>query len=245
MQRRASDLAQELGTNAIGFEADVTNEDDVDRVIQETLDKFGKITGVFTSAGIIRPLESFLDTSLDNMMKVFRVNTLGVFLLIKKVVKKLLERNEDELAIVCMSSIASVRADIAPICYSVSKAGVNALVIAIQDALLEDERTKRMRINSVVPAGVLTPMSMRVAEKLNEKRQYVNFDYEKFDHSEPEDLAKIVAFLLSKDSSRIKGQNYICDGGLINQTGLRLKTKPPRKNKNKAIALSADGTVKL
>lgn len=178
---------------------------------------------------------------MDSMLTSFKVNLMGSFLMVKTACRKLMALGRDELSVVCTSSIASIRADVAPIDYSISKAGLLALVRSVQDFMLCDPRMRQMRINAIVPGGVMTEMVMNVMRNLTEKREYIEgFDREKFNYAEPGAIAKIVLFLLSPESQHLKGQAIVCDGGLTNSLGLRLKKAKKRSIKNTS---HTDGTA--
>jgi len=219
------ELAEELGLNkCLAFEADVSNEDHVDKVISETIEKFGGLDCVFSNAGILRAHESFIETSTDSLLKTFKVNLMGSFLMVKMACRKLIALEREDLSVVCTSSIASIRADVAPIDYSISKAGLLALVRSAQDFMLSDPRMRRMRVNAILPGGIVTDMWTSMAQNFIDRKEYVEgFDSKKFNNAEPQNIAKIVLFLLSPESQHIRGQAIVCDGGWSNSLGMKIK----------------------
>jgi len=233
----AAELAQELGAeNACGFAIDISNEKAVVNVIDEIFHKFGTVHALFCNAGILLPYCHYTDVKSDDLYKVFNVNTMGAFFFIQNITRKLIVLQQEELTVLCTSSIASIRSDVAHLGYSMSKALINSMVKQIQDMMLNKKETRQMRINAILPAGILTSMAMGTAQNLIETEQHVTgFDYEKFEHADPLDIAEHALFLLSSASSRIKGQCIVVDGGLTNTIGLRVRKKI-KKIKNPQIS---------
>ena len=128
------------------------------------------------------------------------------------------------------ASIAAVRADLTPVAYAASKGAVLSLVIAANDRLTEDG-DKSVRVNAIVPGGVLTPVVMGVAQDLESQGlELKGYDMQKYPPIMPEDIANVVLFMLSDESSPIRGASIACDLGMTTSMGSQ---PPPVKKQAK------------
>lgn len=97
-----------------------------------------------------------------------------------------------------------------------SKGSLLSLIVAANDRLLLDN----VRINGIMPGGVMTPMAQNVAIDMDQKGYvFKGFDFEKYGHADPEHIAHVVMFLASDDSAAIKGSVIVADGGMSNSMG--------------------------
>merc|ERR1711907_723489 len=158
-------------------------------------------------------------------MRALKVNTLGAFFAIKHASAAM----EDGGSIIVTASIAAIRADVTPLEYAASKGAVISMVRASADRLLGDG----VRVNCVVPGGVVTNITSQVAMEMDERGQSLKgYDMEAFPPADPFEIGKVVRFLASEDSSFINGQAIVADGGMSNSMGFRL-TKKRRDIANK------------
>ena len=118
---------------------------------------------------------------------------------------------------ICTASIAAIRADMAPLEYSASKAGVKSLVQSVGDRVAGTG----VRINAILPGFTVTQLTSNFHQNLTKTgHNVVGFDAEKFAPAMPEDIASIVLFLADENvSGFIQGQTIIADGGLSNSMG--------------------------
>jgi len=189
---------------------------------------FGRIDTYFANAGIMPQYTSIEDTTEESFMRCLRVNTLGPFLAIKHA-SKAMETAEEGGAIICTASIAAIRADVTPLEYSASKGAVISMVRSSADRLLGSG----IRVNCVVPGGVVTSITTQVAQEMDNRGQSLKgYDMESFPPADPTAVAKVVRFLASEDSEFVNGQAIVADGGMSNSMGFRLvKKKKDFKNK--------------
>src|SRR5947207_2071749 len=184
---------QALGVQALGVQADVTHADEVDRLVQQTLDRFAKIDILVNNAGtgilklFVENTEADWDLTLD-------VNLKGVFLCCRRVVPEMSKQYSG--AIVNIASIAAFHYTVPHVPYAASKAGVVALT---RDLAYEVGRVG-IRVNAIAPGPIETPMSQAVSA---EQRQGIMRTVPLGRMGQPEDIGQAAAFLASDAASFI------------------------------------------
>ncbi len=210
-EKELSDLRQEAkpsGGLIKSYLADICEESQVDRIVNDTFDQFGQIDVLINSAGIIMN-GSVENTNLDEWDKMMNINLRSLFFLMNRCVP-FLEKTQGN--IVNVSSVAGLRAFPNVIAYCVSKAAVDQLT---RCAALE-LAPKKIRVNAVNPGVTVT--------KLHKRSGMNDAEYEKFlEHSktthpigrvgEAEEVADLIYFLASPKASWITGATYEIDGG--------------------------------
>lgn len=166
--------------------------------------KYGKIHGVVHCAGISsrKPLNVL---SKDGFSKVMDINFYSFVELVKQATKK--KYFVDGGSIVVMSSISSIKGYKAKTEYCVSKASVDAFVRCMAAELAN----RKIRINSVMAAEVLTPLALK-ARETNEAIGASDF-CAPLGPSDPYEIANTICFLLSDATKTITGTSLLIDGG--------------------------------
>ena len=204
-------LRDEIQPNNGSFKvqlADVRETTQVERIINDTAEAFGKIDILINAAGIIQN-GSIETTTLDDWDKMMNINLRSLFYLIQKSVPHL-EKTKGN--IVNVSSVAGTRAFPNVLAYCVSKAGVDQLT---RCAALE-LAAKNIRVNAVNPGVVVTNLHKRGGM---EDADYQNFlKNSKKTHplgrvGEASEVAELIYFLASDSASWITGVTYSIDGG--------------------------------
>lgn len=200
-------LAERIGDNAIFLRLDVTDEDNWKSVIAATVDKFGRLDILVNNAGIIA-LGSIVDTELETWRMINAVNSDGVFLGCKHAIPVMAESGGG--SIINMSSVAAIHGQSFVAAYTASKGAVRSLTKSI--AMFCKEQKNGIRCNSVHPDGVKTPMVVKVATG---KETATAEDIEEIgklgNMCEPEDVANMVLFLASDESSFVNGTEMLID----------------------------------
>jgi 3-oxoacyl-[acyl-carrier protein] reductase len=200
-----------LGVQALGVQANVTQASEVERLVQETLSRFGKIDILVNNAGVV-VIKSITEQSEADWDKVLSVNLKGVFLCCHRVVQEMIKQKRG--AIVNIASIAAFHYTVPHVPYAASKAGVVALT---RDLAFEVARYG-VRVNAIAPGPIETPM-MGTALTQQQREAYAkNIPLGRL--GQPEDIGQAVAFLVSDAASYITGATLPVSGG----TDLRVAT---------------------
>ena len=200
-------VADGIGERAVFMRLDVTDEDNWQSVIHATLERFGRLDILVNNAGLIA-LGTIVDTELDSWRKINAVNSDGVFLGCKHAIPAMAASGGG--SIINMSSVAAIHGQSFVAAYTASKGAVRSLTKNI--AMFCKEQKNGIRCNSIHPDGVKTPMVVKVAmgkdtatqEDIEEVGQFGNM-------CEPEDIANLVLYLASDESSFVNGSEMLID----------------------------------
>ena len=199
--------AEKLGDGVLYEHLDVRSESDWKRVIEGAMERFGRIDVLVNNAGIVHaaPLE---EMSLDTYMEVVQTNQVGVFLGMRAVVPAM--RAAGSGSIINISSNAGLEGVSGVMGYVASKWAVRGMT---KSAALELGRYG-IRVNSVHPGGVDTPMLRQ--DDFEEVDQGAVFASQPIPRiGRPEEIAKLVLFLASDESSFSTGSEFLADGGMM------------------------------
>lgn len=204
-------MIKEAGGEAVFVKADVSNEEDVKKMIKTTVATYGKLDVLYNNAAIIGEVKPTDESTLDNWNKVITVNLTGVFLCMKYAIPEMLKGGGG--SIINTSSQAGERGfpNVPP--YSASKGGVQALTRA---AAMEYAK-KNIRVNCINPGVIATPMSMTLSEE-TVKRFSEAIPQGRF--GETEEVAYAALFLASNESSHTTGHALWVDGGMEADSGV-------------------------
>ena len=206
-QTAADSLVQEIGLSGgtvKAFQADVTKLDDAQRCAEEVQELWGRLDILVNNAGIIRD-DLFVRLEPDDWTKVLQTNLGGTYNFCRAVAYTMMKQRKGR--IINMSSVAGERANPGQANYAASKGAVNALTRALAVELA----SRNVTVNAVAPGFIETEMTEAVRNKAGDlikkmipmRRLGV-----------PEDIARVVVFLASEESSYITGQVLTVDGGL-------------------------------
>jgi NAD(P)-dependent dehydrogenase (short-subunit alcohol dehydrogenase family) len=193
-------LIEEAGQQTVALRADLSQSQQVEALIRESLSAFGRIDVLVNNAAVFYRTP-FPDVSEEDWDKHLDLNLKGVFLCCKTVAPTMLAQGSGH--IINIADVAGMRpwADYLP--YSVSKAGVVALTQGLAKAL-----APTIQVNAVAPGTVLFPESFSEEEK-EKVRAVIPLGRE----GTPEDVARTVAFLAESDF--ITGAVIPVDGGRL------------------------------
>lgn len=204
-----AERAKKAGAQALFVRVDVSSENDVRSLIETTLARFGRLDFAVNNAGMDGDVRPLTEQSTDSFNRVIAVNLLGVFLGLKYEIPVMARQGAG--AIVNTSSIAGVRGHpgIGP--YVAAKHGVNGLTKA---AAIE-YGSKGIRVNSLCPGGVRTPMLDEYLQSAPELRAAIVDANPMRRLGEPEEMAQAAVWLCSDAASYVNGHELVVDGGKI------------------------------
>ena len=194
-----------LGRRAISAPCDVSNEAQVDAFVRATRERLGPVD-LLAHCGAISNVADHTELSFERWKETIDVNLHGTFHVVFAVKDEMIERGFGRIVLV--SSVAALRPRPRQIHYSASKAGVIALARCCSDAFAPHN----VRVNCVAPGLIDTEMARVLTE---EKRREVVSATPMERIGEPEEIAAVVAFLLSEQSSFMSGQVVVASGGRV------------------------------
>lgn len=197
----AEKVVTEFGDRALALAADVRNPDELNRMVEETVQTFGTLDILVNNAGILRD-RSFRKMSTEEWNAVIDTNLSGVFNSCKAAVEHLSENG----AIVNVASLSAVTGFFGQANYASAKAGV----IAFTKVLSKELARKNIRVNAIAPGVVDTEMGKSIPEE-NRKVMLTNVPLGRF--AEPSEIADAVVYLASDMSSYVTGQTLHVNGG--------------------------------
>jgi NAD(P)-dependent dehydrogenase (short-subunit alcohol dehydrogenase family) len=186
--------------------ADIASETDVERLVARTLERFGRLDGLVNNAGIgiNAPVT---ELRLEDWNRVLGVNLTGMFLCVKHAAPHL---KAFRGAVVNIASTRALQSEANTEAYSASKGGVLALTHALAVSLGPE-----VRVNAISPGWI----EVRDWQKTETREEPVHTAADREQHpvgrvGTPEDIAAMIAYLLSPAADFITGQNVVIDGGM-------------------------------
>lgn len=208
----AEEAANSLGNDghrAIAVAADVTSEDDMTRMAEETVQGFGTIDILVNNAGIFAALtpKIFDGIDADEWRKVMDINVFGVFLASRAVVGVM--RKGGGGRIVNISSGVAFKGNPMILHYVASKGAV----VSMTRAMARELGTDNILVNSVAPGFTLSQGVEENMERFDNFRELSMKGRALMRDQHPDDIAGAVVFFASAESAFITGQNLVVDGG--------------------------------
>ncbi len=196
---------KKLGGKAIGIKADVSKKGDVERMVQQTIEKFGRIDILVNNADIFRmaPAEAMKEEDWD---KVIAVNLKGQFLCAQEVGKRMIKQKSGK--IINMASVAGKLAFAQSAAYNASKAGI----ILMTKTLAVEWGKYNIQVNAICPGVFATAMTENFLKDKN-FLQMIKTRVPLARYGEPEELVGTVIYLASKASDYMTGHALVIDGG--------------------------------
>lgn len=219
--RACSVMLLEKGAKVIGLDAkegtinhseyrhyivNISEEKAVASTIDQVSDHYGKINGLANCAGIYASCKPFFEIELSEWEKVIATNLTGLFIVSKCVAQKMIQHNAGKIVNISCIRSKIFRQSMAD--YAASKAAV----VALTSAMALDLQDYHIQVNSVAPGFTYTGMTSRSFDQ-PECRSFSESLIPMGRIAEPEDIAKVILFLLSDLSNYINGETIFVDGG--------------------------------
>ena len=204
-------LVKEAGGDGIFIKTDVAREDEVKKLVEITVEKYGKLDYAFNNAGIEEMHTSFVDQTSAVFDNIMNINVKGIWLSMKYEIPQMLKNGGG--SIVNTSSVAGVIGFAQMPIYSASKHAVLGLT---KSSALEYAKSG-IRINAVAPGGVETDMYERTVGDNKQVFQTIIAMHPIGRVGKPEEIANAVVWLLSDKASFVTGHTLLVDGGLVSR----------------------------
>jgi len=202
------------GAEAITIQADVSNEAEVQEMFAKAIARLGTIDILVNNAGLQQDAP-FTDMTLAQWNKVIGINLTGMFLCAREAAREMVRRgvradvSRAAGKIVCISSVHEVIPWAGHVNYAASKGGVRMFM----QSLAQELAPHRIRVNSVAPGAIQTPINRAAWETPEALASLLRLiPYGRI--GQPDDIGRVVAWLVSDDADYIHGQTMFVDGGM-------------------------------
>ncbi len=209
----AEALAASLATPSLAVPGDVSQRADVERMVADTVARFGRLDIAVNNAGI-ETRKPFLDVTDEEWNRVIAVNLFGVFLVTQAAARHMVKQGGGGKIV----NISSVHEDI-PFpqytAYCASKGGVRMMMrnLAIELA------PARINVNNIAPGAIATPINQAVLNDPEAAKNAISeIPWGRF--GKPEEVAAVAVFLAGDEAEYVTGSTYYVDGGLTQQVTL-------------------------
>ena len=196
---------EKYGIESLIVKADVSKAEEVENVVKQAIKKFGRIDVLVNNAGITR------DTLLMRMKeedfdKVIEINLKGTFLVTKVVTPYMMKKRNGR--IINLASVVGVTGNAGQSNYSASKAGI----IGFTKSVAKELASRNIRANAVAPGFINTDMTSVLSDDV---KANINAQIPMKRMGTAREIANVVYFLGSEESSYITGQVINIDGGMV------------------------------
>ena len=196
---------ENFGVECLLVQGDVSVFEDAERIANETFEKFGRINVLVNNAGITKDM-LLLRMKPEDFMNVIDVNLVGTYNITKNVSGYMMKAREGR--IINVSSVVGISGNAGQSNYSASKAGI----IGFTKSLAKELASRNILVNAVAPGFIETDMTKVLKDEVKEKiAEQIPLRRE----GKAEEVANVVKFLASDDSSYITGQVINIDGGML------------------------------
>lgn len=195
------------GRKALFVRTDITDSENVSRMVEQTIAEFGKIDILMNNAGIVDWGEAE-NVEKDDWLKVMDVNVNGLFYCAQAVGRRMIEKGQGRIINIASMSAHIVNRPQCQASYNASKAAV----IHLTKSLAAEWAQYNIRVNSISPGYMGTDMAKPFFVDPKYGGEWINAIPMKRP-GEPEELAGVAVFLASNASSYVTGADIVVDGG--------------------------------
>jgi len=207
------DVVQEIASQngvAIAIAAEVNQRNEVEIMVQETVNKFGRLDIAVCNAGV-EIKKPFLEVTDDEWNKVISVNLYGSFLVSQIAARQMVKQGQGGKLIF----ISSVHEDIPFAQYTAYCASKGALRMMMRNLALELAEHK-INANNIAPGAISTPINQAVLDDTEAMENALSeIPWGRF--GKPEEVASVAVFLASDEADYVTGSTYYIDGGMTQQ----------------------------
>ena len=196
---------KEKGAESLIIKADVSKSEEVENVVKQAIEKFGKIDVLVNNAGITRDM-LLMRMKEEDFDKVIDINLKGTFLVTKAVTTYMMKKRNGR--IINLSSVVGVTGNAGQCNYSASKAGI----IGFTKSVAKELASRNIRANAVAPGFIETDMTAVLPDTVKEN---IHNQIPLKRMGTAKEVANLIYFLGSEESSYITGQVINIDGGMV------------------------------
>ena len=187
------------------IKADITNFEECENLVKSTIDKFGKIDVLVNNAGITKDM-LLMRMKQEDFKQVIDVNLIGTYNMTKNVINSMMKSRTGR--IINISSVVGISGNAGQTNYAASKAGI----IGFTKSLAKEVSSRNILVNAVAPGFIETDMTDVLKDEV---KQEIEKSIPLKRMGTVEDVANVVKFLVSEESSYITGQVINVDGGML------------------------------
>ena len=203
-KKKIEDLEKKLGPNSLGLIADLSKDEEIDNLYNESIKKFKSIDILVNNAGVNVDNLS-LRMKDEEWKKVIDKNLTSTFLLSKYAIKKMLKNKFGR--VINITSIVGHTGNLGQANYSASKAAI----VGMSKSLAIEYAKKNITVNCVSPGFIVSDMTMNIADKV---KLYLTSRIPMGKLGTGEDVSNCVAFLSSEQASYVTGETIHVNGGM-------------------------------
>ena len=196
---------EEKGVKCSLVKADVSKAEEVEKMVEQAIQEFGKIDVLVNNAGITRDC-LLMRMSEEEFDKVIEINLKGTYLVTKQVIKYMMKKRQG--SIINLASVVGVVGNAGQCNYSASKAGI----IGFTKSVAKELAARNIRANAVAPGFIETDMTNVLKDEIKEN---INEQIPLKRMGTAKEVAELIYFLGSEKSSYITGQVINVDGGMV------------------------------
>lgn len=196
---------EENKVKCFAAKGDVSNFEDCEKIVKQVIENFGKIDVLVNNAGITKDM-LLMRMKKEDFEQVIDVNLVGTFNVTKNVINHMLKARTGR--IINISSVVGVSGNAGQTNYSASKAGM----IGFTKSLAKEVASRGVLVNAVAPGFIETTMTEVLKDEIKEE---IAKGIPLKRMGTPQDVANVVKFLCSQDSSYMTGQVLQVDGGML------------------------------